>query len=85
MSVACRVRVLEGLDHLPEATERERKTLARVDAGPDTRLACQVIPGTGTISIERLLPAYMEPKDLRRVRESERDETGDKLVAGGAG
>lgn len=81
----CRVRVLEGLDHLPEATERERETLARVHAGPDTRLACQVIPGTGTLSIERLLPAYIEPKDLRRARESERDETGDSLVAGGAG
>ena len=81
----CRVRVHEGLDHLPEATERERKTLARVKAGSDTRLACQVIPGTGTISIERLLPAYIEPKDLRRARESEPDETGDNLVAGGAG
>ncbi len=80
----CRVRVHKGLNHLPEATERERKTLARVKAGSDTRLACQVIPGAGTISIERLLPAYIEPKDLRRARKSDGYETGDSLVAGGA-
>ncbi len=81
----CRVRVHEGWDHLPEATMLEQKTLARVNADPGVRLACQVIPDKGTISIERLLPAYIEPKDLRRARKSEGAETTQNLVAGGAG
>lgn len=80
----CQVRVHEGLDHLPEATEFERKMLTRLNADPDTRLACQVIPNKGAISIERLMPAYIEPKDLRRARKSKGDETGNSLVAGGA-
>ena len=61
----CRVRVHEGMDILPDASEAERKTLERIKAEPDTRLACQVIPQGGMITIERLIPAYVEPKDLR--------------------
>jgi len=80
----CLVRIHEGWDHLPKASELEQKTLARVNADSDTRLACQVIPGKGTVSIERLFPAYIEPKDLRRARKSEGDDTGDYLVADGA-
>ena len=60
----CRVRVHEGLDTLPDATEAERRTLDRIHAGPNVRLACQVIPPGGTIAIEPLVPAYIEPRDL---------------------
>jgi adenylate cyclase len=38
----CRVRVVEGLDRLAPPTETERKTLARINAGKDVRLACQL-------------------------------------------
>ena len=68
----CRVRVLEGIERLPEASEIERKILNRVKAEPDTRLACQVIPQSGAIRIERLLPPYIKPKDLRRARAASR-------------
>ncbi|MGO4706896.1 adenylate/guanylate cyclase domain-containing protein [Microvirga sp. 2MCAF38] len=40
----CRVRVIEGLDGQPDATQQERVTLARIKAGPDVRLACQLRP-----------------------------------------
>lgn len=62
----CRVRIHEGLELLPETAEIEQKTLDRVRAEKDTRLACQVIPQSGALKIERLLPPYIEPKDLRR-------------------
>lgn len=38
----CRVRVIEGLDRLPPPTEAEQKTLSRINAGKDVRLACQL-------------------------------------------
>ena len=62
----CRVRILDGLDILPPASEIERRTLNRIEADPDTRLACQVVARSGAIRIERLLPPYIEPKDLHR-------------------
>ncbi len=60
----CRVRIHEGSELLPEASSFERRTLQRVNADPDTRLACQVIPRSGAITIETLMPSYIEPKDL---------------------
>ena len=68
---SCRVRVLEGIDGLPAASDVEQWTLDRVHAEPDTRLACQVIPQSGAIKIERLLPPYISPKDLRRANAGE--------------
>ena len=64
----CRVRVLEGLDELPKPNDVERTTLSKIRAQPDTRLACQVVPQSGAIKVERLLPPYYGPKDLRRDR-----------------
>jgi adenylate cyclase len=64
----CRVRILDGRDALPTASALEQATLDRIDADPETRLACQVIPPGGTIAIDKLLPAYVEPKDLRRAK-----------------
>lgn len=43
----CRVRVVEGLEALPPPSETERRTLARIGAGPDVRLACQLRPTAG--------------------------------------
>jgi len=62
---SCQVRIVEGAENLPPVTRDEAKTLARFRATPDVRLACQIIPVKGVLSIERLLPAYLEPHDLR--------------------
>ncbi len=43
----CRVRVVEGLESLPPPSETERRTLARIGAGADVRLACQLRPTAG--------------------------------------
>ena len=69
----CRIRVHEGMDKLPAATDFERKTLERINAGPDIRLACQVIPRSGAITIERLVPPHIEPKDLRHAQAADMD------------
>ncbi|MGI9483166.1 MAG: adenylate/guanylate cyclase domain-containing protein [Hyphomicrobiales bacterium] len=52
----CRVRVLEGLDHLDPPGEQEKAVLERVGAGEAIRLACQLNP-KDNISIATLLPA----------------------------
>jgi adenylate cyclase len=52
----CRVQVSGPAAHLPPAGEDERRTLARIGAGPDVRLACQLRP-LGDISVTPLLPA----------------------------
>lgn len=50
----CRVRVSEGLEHLPPPKTMERATLARIGADPDIRLACQLRP-TRSIGVTPLL------------------------------
>jgi CDGSH-type Zn-finger protein/ferredoxin/uncharacterized Fe-S cluster protein YjdI len=41
----CRVRVVDGASHCPPPGPDERRTLERVRAPPDVRLACQLRPG----------------------------------------
>jgi adenylate cyclase len=60
----CRVRIHEGFDILPEPSSFEQRTLERIGADADTRLACQVVPGSGAITIEPLVVSYIEPRDL---------------------
>ncbi len=79
----CQVRIHAGGEYLPEISELEQKTLTRIGAAPGDRLACQVIPDTGTISIERLIPPYIEPKDLRRARKKQRQKIAVSQVEGG--
>jgi adenylate cyclase len=65
----CRVRVIAGLDPLPKPSPIETETLARIGAEPTVRLACQVAPvGGQSLEVERLLPAYTEPRDLHADR-----------------
>jgi adenylate cyclase len=52
----CRVRVLEGAEHLPEPDLAERRVLERIGAGPNIRLACQMAP-QADLTLARLLPA----------------------------
>ncbi|GAC1574290.1 MAG: adenylate/guanylate cyclase domain-containing protein [Sphingomicrobium sp.] len=50
----CRVLVTRGLDDLPGPEAPEAKALARIDAAPGIRLACQICP-TSDISVMPLL------------------------------
>jgi len=60
----CRVRVSAGAEHLPAASEVERKVLDRVGAAPNVRLACQARP-TGPVAIVPLLPPTASPRDAQ--------------------
>jgi adenylate cyclase len=55
----CRVRVVEGLEHLPPASELEEQVLRRVGAPANVRLACQLRP-TADLTLSTLLPARLE-------------------------
>lgn len=52
----CRVRIVDGDAHCPPPSPAESKTLARVRASPDTRLACQLRP-SGDVGVVPLLSA----------------------------
>ncbi|WP_127600373.1 2Fe-2S iron-sulfur cluster-binding protein [Nitratireductor alexandrii] len=60
----CRVRVLATTEKLPERTEAEEKTLARLAAPPDVRLACQLKPPAGEMTVERVLSPFLRPRDM---------------------
>ena len=50
----CRVRVLEGAQHLPPPSADERRTLRRIRAADDVRLACRLRP-TDRVVLEPVL------------------------------
>lgn len=56
----CRVRVSEGLTELPPPGRLERQALARIDAPPNVRLACQTRPSRD-IAVTPLLPPHAGP------------------------
>jgi adenylate cyclase len=61
----CRVRVESGSGQLSTIEEAERKTLERVGAAPDDRLACQArVLGQGVV-VTRLLPAFADASAAR--------------------
>jgi adenylate cyclase len=60
----CRVRISEGLERLPPASEAERRVLDRVGAPPNVRLACQTHP-IATVSVVPLLPPTATPRDAQ--------------------
>jgi adenylate cyclase len=72
----CRVKVTAGGDELPEPGPVESATLARIHAGPDVRLACQLRPA-GNLTVlpllaadrERTLPAGLRTATPGRERE----------------
>ncbi len=55
----CRVRVVEGLEDLPPASETEVKVLKRVAAPANVRLACQLRP-TANLTISTLMPGNID-------------------------
>ena len=60
----CRVRISEGLERLPAASEQERKVLERVGAPPNVRLACQTRP-MANVAVVPVLPPTASPRDAR--------------------
>lgn len=61
----CRVRVESGAASLSPRNETEQKTLGRVEAGENDRLACQArVLGSG-LSVTRVLPAYADASAAR--------------------
>ncbi|MBB3610182.1 adenylate cyclase [Rhizobium sp. BK602] len=72
----CRVQIIEGLDKLPPPDALERKTLDRIGATPDVRLACQLRP-TSDVSVlplltpmaESTIPVYSQAASPGRERE----------------
>ncbi len=65
----CRVKILEAESELPLASDLEKKTLTRVHAPDGARLACQLVPGKGSIKVERLLPPYIQPEDIKKYQQ----------------
>src|SRR6266540_2267722 len=61
----CRVRINEGLAALAPPSQMEAQALARVDAPPNVRLACQTRPARD-VSVTPLLPAGADAAAARR-------------------
>ncbi len=62
----CRISVTAIKGKLPPAGELELATLRKVGAGPNERLACQLQPEEGELLVKRLIPPYIEAKDLKK-------------------
>ena len=70
----CRVRISEGLAALPPPARVEAQALARVEAPPNVRLACQTRP-SGDVTVIPLLPPGVDAASAGRrgaARERER-------------
>lgn len=70
----CRVLVTATSGSLPPVGELELATLKKVGAGPNERLACQLQPDEGVLQVERLVPPYIEAKDLTKTYRNLRDD-----------
>ena len=62
----CRVRVLEGLQNQPAASEAELLVLRRVGSPSNVRLACQLRP-TANLTVSTLLPADFTAKQSTQI------------------
>lgn len=56
----CRVHVSAGCDSLPPPSAAEAATLARVKAGPNIRLACQIRP-VADLAVSQMVPPITVP------------------------
>lgn len=61
----CRVKIIESSGELSEKTDLESTALELLMAGSDERLACQCVPGQGTLKIEKLVPSDITPKEFQ--------------------
>jgi len=62
----CRIRIGPGGPKLPDASDDERRVLARVGAAPNVRLACQLRPNVGRLEVTPLLPSTATARDAFR-------------------
>ena len=60
----CRVRIVDTEVNLGESTKVERETLARLNAPDNVRLACQLHPQAGRLTVERLVSPNISPRDM---------------------
>ncbi len=60
----CRVIISDAQNEPSPPGELEKTTLKKVGAGPDERLACQVKPMEGKLTVERLVPPHVQPEAL---------------------
>jgi adenylate cyclase len=74
----CRVRVIDGLEHQPEAEGRERSTLKSISAASDVRLACQLRP-TRDLTVVPLVDAGTVPQVAAPAHDSAAGQ--ERLVA----
>ncbi len=80
----CRVRILGSSHPLPQPSEDEQRTLRRLGAGGDVRLACQLKIGGGRLEVARLLPPHVKPADVHYegpVAQSDQNAGDGKLEA----
>lgn len=61
----CRIRVAEGLEHLPPPDAAESATLQRIGAEVDVRLACQLRP-VADLAVVPLAPAPLSTAEATR-------------------
>jgi adenylate cyclase len=62
----CRVRVLQGAEQLPLASEAEAQVLRRVGSPANVRLACQLRP-VADLTISTLLPASLDARQTAQI------------------
>lgn len=60
----CRVRVIEAESDLNNPSTVEVATLARLGSPKGVRLACQICPQAGSLTIERLVSPDIAPRDM---------------------
>ena len=70
----CRVRIEKGASSLEPPSANEQKVLARINAEPDVRLACQLVPKE-TLDVTALLAPEIEAGDINR---TDRDRGGEE-------
>ena len=63
----CRVRVSDGLAHLPAPGRLEAQALGRIEAPPNVRLACQLRPARD-VAVTPLLPPNAGPSSAAQPR-----------------
>ena len=70
----CRVKVEKGAGTLDPPSADEQKVLARINAEPDVRLACQLVPRK-PLDVTALLAPEIETLDINRI---ERNRGGEE-------
>jgi len=73
----CRVRIMSSSIELPAPSEMERLTLERFNAPDNVRLACQLVPVSGKIELERLLPPDAGREALMPSANTEKNDVSD--------